>query len=399
MSYKYNRLLGTVAMILVMSMVLMSLMVFDTFTAFAAPSSSTSTKELESKLAQSKKDRNTLEQDIKKAEAQQRTYQTEINNLDSEIALLTEQLSLIEELELAWAEDKAEAEAEIARLEGQREREILAFESMLRTSYQYGEDTYFNLIFGSQDIGDFLSRADLISYHLKANDNIVNNLSATIGEFEAANAQYEESLSKIESYGDEKANLVTELEEKSENARLMKQKLESDEAVMRAELKKKNDEMAEMEAEIRRRYEESLKSGNIGKYEGGTFYVPTENYRISSEFANRVSPITGKRENHNGIDFAAPGGTNIYAAAGGTVIDSRYSSSWGNVIKIDHGGGLITLYAHCSYRGVTVGQTVAKGQVIARVGTTGWSTGNHLHFTVYKNGVAVNPRQYLPANI
>ena len=93
--------------------------------------------------------------------------------------------------------------------------------------------------------------------------------------------------------------------------------------------------------------------------------------------------------------MAAPGGTPIYAAASGIVIDSKYSSSWGNVIQIDHGGGLVTLYAHCSYRGVEKGQTVAAGQQIGKVGTTGWSTGNHLHFTVYKNGVAVNPRGYL----
>ena len=397
MSNKHNRFLGTICMIIVMSMVLTGLMVFDTMTAFATPAATT--KDLESKLAQSKKDKSQLEKDIRNAAAKQQSYQAQINQADSEIALLTEQLSLIEQLEVSWNADKAEAEANIKKLEDKKEKEILAFESMLRTSYQYGSDTYFNLIFGSQDIGDFLSRADLISYHLKANDNIVNNLSATITEAQAVKEQYEESISKIESYGEEKQNIVTQLEEKSENARVMKEKYEKDEALMRAELKKKNDEMAEMEAEIRRRYEESLKSGNIGKYEGGTFYVPTENYRISSEFANRISPITGKRENHNGIDFAAPGGTNIYAAAGGTVIDSRYSSSWGNVIKIDHGGGIITLYAHCSYRGVSVGQTVARGQVIARVGTTGWSTGNHLHFTVYKNGTAVNPRQYLPGNI
>lgn len=397
MPNKHNRLIGTVAMILVMSMVITGLVTYDTMTAFAAPAATT--KDLENKLAQSKKDKASLESDIKKAKAGQITYQTQIKQLDSEIAILTEQLSLIEQLETSWNEDKAQAEAEIAQLSDKREREILAFESMLRTSYQYGDDTYFNLIFGSQDIGDFLSRADLISYHLKANDNIVSSLSATIGEFEAAQKQYEESIEKLSVYGEEKETLVTTLEEKSEQARLSKEALERDEAVLQAELKKKNSEMAEMEAEIKRRYEESLKSGNIGKYEGGTFFVPTENYRISSEFASRISPITGKKENHNGIDFAAPGGTNIYAAAGGTVIDSRYSSSWGNVIKIDHGGGIITLYAHCSYRGVQVGQTVSRGQVIARVGTTGWSTGNHLHFTVYKNGVAVNPRQYLPASI
>lgn len=98
--------------------------------------------------------------------------------------------------------------------------------------------------------------------------------------------------------------------------------------------------------------------------------------------------------------MAAPGGTPIYAVAPGTVIDSRYSSSWGNVIQIDHGGGIVTLYAHCSSRLVSKGKTVAAGEMIAKVGTTGWSTGNHLHFTVYKNGTAVDPagKNYLNLN-
>ena len=272
---------------------------------------------------------------------------------------------------------------------------------MLRMSYQYGTDTYFNLIFGSQDIGDFLSRADLIGYHLKANDNILDSLSGTIGELEAANEQYTKSIEKIDSYGAAQEELQTQLEERSEYARQKKLEFEADEKKYKAQLDAKNSEMAKMQAEIQAYYAEQRRNGNNTTYEGGTFFLPLPagSYRISSEFTNRISPITGKYENHNGLDMAAPGGTDIYAAAGGTVIDSRYSSSWGNVIQIDHGGGLVTLYAHCSYRGVQKGQTVSKGQFIGRVGTTGWSTGNHLHFTVYENGKAVNPRKYLPAGI
>ncbi|MBR2020934.1 MAG: peptidoglycan DD-metalloendopeptidase family protein, partial [Clostridia bacterium] len=310
-------------------------------------------------------------------------------------------LTLIEMLTAEWTTDKEETEKNIASLEKKKEDEIQTFEAMLRMSYQYGSDTYFNLIFGSQDIGDFLSRTDLIGYHLKANDNILDSLSGTLTELESEKEQYTKSIEKIDSYGEQQKELQAQLEEKSEYARQKKLEFEADQKKYKEQLDAKTSEMQKMQAEIQAYYEEQRRNGNTQKYEGGTFFIPLPagSYRISSEFTNRISPITGKRENHNGLDMAAPGGTNIYAAAGGTVIDSRYSSSWGNVIQIDHGGGIVTLYAHCSYRGVQKGQTVSKGQLIARVGTTGWSTGNHLHFTVYENGVAVNPRKYLPAGI
>ena len=281
--------------------------------------------------------------------------------------------------------------------EEQKDNEIEVFEDMLRMSYQYGTDTYFNIIFGSQDIGDFLSRADLIGYHLKANENVLNSLSGTLKDLEAAKSKYEESMTAVEEYNTQQEELKKQLEERSEYALQKKLEYEADAAKLKTQVDAKTAEMANMQADILRYYEQQRANGNTQSYTGGAFLLPLPvgSYRISSEFKARINPITGKPENHNGLDMAAPGGTPIYAAASGIVIDSKYSSSWGNVIQIDHGGGLVTLYAHCSYRGVEKGQTVAAGQQIGKVGTTGWSTGNHLHFTVYKNGVAVNPRGYL----
>lgn len=402
MSFRASRLMGTLIMVVVMSFVTVGLMSYDTFNALANTTSSGKTiHELEKNLEDARNAEKQLKSKAQEAASKAASYQAEITRLDGEISNLTEQLTLIETLTEEWKRDSEETKKNITLLETQKEDEISAFESMLRISYQYGSDTYFNLIFGSEDIGDFLSRTDLIGYHLKANDNILDSLSSTLNELEEANAQYEKSIGKIEEYSTAQEELKTELEEKSEYARQKKLEYEADAAKYKAELSAKSSEMASMEAEIKAYYAEQRKNGNYQKYEGGAFFLPLPagSYVISSEYENRISPITGKRENHNGIDFAAPSGTNIYAAAGGTVIDSRYSSSWGNVVQIDHGGGLITLYAHCSYRGVQKGQTVSKGQLIAKVGTTGWSTGNHLHFTVYENGTAVNPRKYLPSGI
>ncbi|MFI3327288.1 MAG: M23 family metallopeptidase [Clostridia bacterium] len=117
---------------------------------------------------------------------------------------------------------------------------------------------------------------------------------------------------------------------------------------------------------------------------------------VTSEFGYRYHPITGEWSGHGGIDIGKPYGTPIYAVLSGTVLISTYNSSYGNYVMIDHGDGIITVYAHCSALLVEVGCTVLTGQQIAEVGSTGSSTGNHLHFEVRVNGEKVEPRNYLP---
>ena len=128
----------------------------------------------------------------------------------------------------------------------------------------------------------------------------------------------------------------------------------------------------------------------------GPFCMPAPSYtRVSDDYGNRIHPILGVKQFHNGIDFAAPGGSPILAAQSGTVIAAAYSSTMGNYIMINHGGGVITIYMHASALYVSAGQTVTKGQKIAAVGSTGRSTGNHLHFSVRVNGSYVSPWSYL----
>jgi hypothetical protein len=115
---------------------------------------------------------------------------------------------------------------------------------------------------------------------------------------------------------------------------------------------------------------------------------------ISSYFGSRISPITGKEEMHNGIDIPADYGANVYAALGGTVIISQYGNSYGNYIVISHGDGMTTLYAHNSSLLKRTGDKVLKGEAIAKIGSTGDSTGNHCHFSVMIDGTPVNPLEY-----
>ena len=139
-----------------------------------------------------------------------------------------------------------------------------------------------------------------------------------------------------------------------------------------------------------------LEEANRIKYDGGIFAWPAPSYtRISDDYGNRIHPTLGVEQFHNGVDMAAPGGSPILAAYDGKVVAAAYSNSMGNYIMIDHGDGLYTIYMHASALYVSTGASVTKGQKIAAVGSTGRSTGNHLHFSVRLNGSYVSPWNYI----
>ena len=154
-------------------------------------------------------------------------------------------------------------------------------------------------------------------------------------------------------------------------------------------------EIASIEAAIRQQ-QAALDEANRRVYGGGQFVWPAPKYtRISDDYGMRTHPTLGVQMMHNGIDMAAPSGSPILAAADGNVIAAAYSSSMGNYIMIDHGSDIITVYMHASALNVSVGQEVSAGDRIGSVGSTGRSTGPHLHFGVRKNGTYVNPWSYL----
>lgn len=165
-----------------------------------------------------------------------------------------------------------------------------------------------------------------------------------------------------------------------------------------AEIAAQNSEIKELEnaAKALQKQLEETNNANKRKYDGGMFTWPAPSYtRISDEYGNRMHPILKVQQFHNGLDMAAPGGSPILAAYNGTVVAAAYSSSMGNYIMIDHGDNLFTIYMHASALYVSNGAEVTKGQKIAAVGSTGRSTGNHLHFSVRLNGSYVSPWNYL----
>ena len=162
-----------------------------------------------------------------------------------------------------------------------------------------------------------------------------------------------------------------------------------------ADIAEQNDAIKALEAAVAEE-RKKLAAEQGRKYDGGMFTWPAPSYtRISDEYGNRMHPTLGIQKFHNGIDMAAPGGSAILAAYNGKVVAADYNGSMGNYIMIDHGDSLYTIYMHASALYVSKGAEVSKGDKIAAVGSTGRSTGNHLHFSVRLNGNYVNPRNYL----
>ena len=169
------------------------------------------------------------------------------------------------------------------------------------------------------------------------------------------------------------------------------------------DLKAQEDKIRQMEAEIKRKEEEAKKAAEAAGKQYNTPSIGNIKFiwpcpaskRITSSFGGRSSPTEGASSNHQGMDIGAPTGTDIVAAAAGEVTISTYSYSAGNYLMINHGGGVYTVYMHCSQLLVSAGETVSQGQVIAKVGSTGVSTGPHLHFGIRVNGSYVDPAGYV----
>ena len=213
-------------------------------------------------------------------------------------------------------------------------------------------------------------------------------------------------LNELEDAYDEIDKRKSEIEAAKTDAEEQKAALEADQAeiaekkaAIAADAEETQKELDKLEADaqaLTATIRNQGSSSSNSTYLGGEMAWPAPQYtRISSYFAGRIDPITGKKSNHGGLDLAAPGGSPILAANSGTVIIAGYHYSYGNYVVIDHGGGVSTLYGHSSKLLVSRGQKVSRGQQIAKVGTTGRSTGNHLHFEVRINGQRVDPLPYI----
>lgn len=270
-----------------------------------------------------------------------------------------------------------------------------------RSVYQQGQASQWEIILESKDPADLTSRLEAIRAVSQASANSLAELTAAKEQLDqdaAAAEAVKLDMQNLEGIAATALATAAAAQNEAEKAKTAVDKLVGQEQAAlkvaqddRDKVKKQYDELRAEQIRIAAQ----TKTGSVGNGDPeatGPLSWPLPGYSTSWRIGWRVHPVYGYKSCHTGIDIPAPKGTQILAADGGIVLDTFWSKAYGNVTLIDHGGGLVTMYAHQSGYLVTAGQVVTNHQPIGLVGTTGYSTGNHLHFEVHVNGVPYNPR-------
>ena len=361
-------------------------------------------------LAVSQSEIDALEEQRDELKAEREGMQAEIDALKDEQAGVLEQkrildeqnevyrqeLELIEEQVSLYTRLVEEKAAELEKAMAAEDEQLATYRQHVRAMEENGKYTYLSIIFGSRSLSELMSNLDMIGEIMEADKRIYDQYTAARENAEEIKAEYEATLEQLNDkqaeYEAEKAELeekiaeasamISQLEEEiSSNYELYLEVLAQEEAL--------EGDIQSMIAELER--QEAANSITST----GTYIWPLPGYSPGSAYGWRMHPIFHEMRFHAGEDIGAPSGTPILAADSGvaTVIPDN-GNGYGNYIMINHGGGRVTLYAHMSAFAISGGATVTQGQVIGYVGSTGNSTGPHLHFEVRVNGATTDPKQY-----
>ncbi len=405
----------------VMIVALLTALIFCVETsAVSAASLSEVRKNIQSKqqeIKDSKEKEQDLSDKIAAMEKQISSKEADISKLEKAIGEAETQLGTLQK-------QLKEAEAKV----DQQDEDLC---SRLRNMYKNGSIGFIDVLLDSDNISEFLTNLDMVQ-------KVYSQDQDTLETLKEASAEIDKKKKEIESLQSELTASKELVQEEKQSLQADKTEVEKQKATVTADIAESEDELDQMQdeeaaieeairAEEKRKAEEAAKknnssssssssssskpssskpsssssskpstSGKLTTYKGLTMQFPAPSMtRKSSNFGYRIHPIKHTKRLHAGVDLAAPGGSPIVAAMSGRVILARAGSGYGNYIIVDHGNGYATLYAHCSKLLVKKGQRVSRGQQIAKVGSTGASTGNHLHFEVRVKGTPVNPAPYI----
>lgn len=375
--------------------VIAMLLALTTLVSASGAYAAKSVNQLKEELSQNQKNAEKTQKEIKAKQQEQNEQKKKKNAIDLEIASLQGDIHAIESV---INEKNAEIEAknaEIAVLDESLKKTDKQLKKRMKIMYESGTTSYLEMIFSAKGLSDLFTRLSIIESIVKHDNKMIEDYQMQIDQIAAAKEIIEteknEQVEAMEMLQGKRSQIQVKQAEQQKLIDALSKDIN--------ELKKQEAEMEAAERQIQAQINAALgSSGQKGlTYTGnGKFILPLASYtRISSPYGYRIHPITGTRKLHSGIDYAAPAGTPIYAAEDGVVLTSGWINGYGYTITVNHGSGYVTLYAHCSALIAKAGEKVVKGQTIARVGTTGNSTGNHLHFEVKVNGVAQNPANFL----
>ena len=347
-------------------------------------------------------ERESLEKEISTKESIISYNEEEMSSMLVEIEQLSQQITdkeneveelLIKAKEINKYVESTQEKLNVAQEEYDTQKEIL--DDRLVAMYKMGKVEYIDVLLNSDSLSAFLSNYYLISKIVKADSDLLDEVKEKRDSILAL----EETLKSYQSELDYNIDEATKTKVALTNMKVLKDNkvatLNKEDLEYHNQIEEYRNQIAALEARIK-----LLVAANASgtPYVGGDFVWPVPGYnKITSKFGMRTHPITGVYKLHTGTDIGAPTGADFVASNKGIVIAAEYNTAYGNYVMIDHGGGIQTLYAHGSQIVVSVGQEVSAGDVVLKVGSTGYATGPHAHFEVRINGTPVEPLTYLQA--
>lgn len=320
--------------------------------------------------------------DIAKLSDQIQSYETEIGTLNSQIRDLEENLEETQK-NLEKAEENCEEQEELLK-----ERLIVLYEA--------GEYSYIDVLLNSTSLTDLISNYYLITEIAEKDTEMLESLENTKKQIEISKQTLENNKAELESIKETKVAKSQALESTKAQKNKQVAALNEEEKALQEKIDEYQKNVADLEEQIKKAA--TTNNSNLNSsYNGSGMIWPTPNCRyVTSPYGKRIHPVYGYQGFHTGMDIGANNGSAVVAVQDGVVSLASWNGGYGNCVMINHGGGISTLYGHASKLAVKVGQTVKQGDVIMYVGSTGVSSGPHLHFEVRKNGSHVEPSQYLP---
>lgn len=372
---------------------------------------SESIRQKEEQIKKAEEERKNLQNSLTDAKKIKKQLEAEKNDLKKYVTELDQKLEEIQaniaDLNMQIADKETEIAVTQEELAAAKEKEAQQYESMviqIQMTYEQGDSSFLNLLFSGGTFSDILNKLEYVEQVSAYSQNLLDEYMLNRQLIELCEQELIAAKEVLDEMRDgvlaEEAALEELIAAKEQAIKEYDSSISNKEAAIReyeADVKEQNEIIETLEKAIAEEKRKLLaESGSVIIYDGGQFKFPLASYtRISSEYGNRIHPTLGVQKFHNGVDFAAPTGTAIYAAYDGKVVAAAYSSSMGNYVMIDHGSGLYTIYMHASRLYVSTGAVVVRGETIAAVGSTGRSTGPHLHFSVRLDGAYTSPWNYL----
>ena len=328
--------------------------------------------------------------------------------LDEECAVIQDEIDVYDAQIAAYDAQITQTEQEIAETEEKEKAQYELFCKRARATEESGRTYYWEIIFKATSVTDLLSRIDFVNEIMDYDRRVIQDLKDTRSELEEKKSTLEDAKAEQAAARETLVERKAELDERRSEADALVKEIQSQEGEYQDALDSIEAEEEEIQAMIVKKSEEMAAQGNPNTGNattdvvtswmgtGGYMWPEKASKKITSPFGKRSSPGGIGSTNHKGVDIGGVGyTTQVLASKAGTVIVSQYSNSYGNYVVVSHGSGNTTLYAHMSSRSVSAGQYVQQGQVLGITGSTGNSTGPHLHFEITEGGVRVNPLNYL----